>query len=66
MKLIYLRKLYWVSWSSLPLLGFLVQSLNHLERIKGAPEVKFELTPGSGIWFKGWVSKEWKDKITGR
>ena len=53
---------------SLPFIGVLVQSLNHLERIKreGAPEVKFELTPGSGIWFKGWVSKEWKDKITGK
>ena len=54
--------------SRLPLIGVLVQSLNHFERIKreGTPEVKFELTPGSGIWFKGWVSKEWQDKITGK
>lgn len=53
---------------SLPLIGVLVQSLHHFERIKreGTPEVKFELTPGSGIWFKGWVSKEWQDKITGK
>ena len=53
---------------SLPLIGVLVQSLNHFERIKreGAPEVKFELTPGSGIWLKGWVSKEWKDERTGK
>ena len=54
--------------SSLPLIGVLVQSLNHFERIKreGTPEVKFELTPGSGIWLKGWVSKEWKDETTGK
>ncbi len=54
--------------SRLPLIGVLVQSLHHFERIKreGTPEVKFELTPGSGIWFKGWVSKEWQDKITGK
>lgn len=53
---------------SLPLIGVLVQSLNHFERIKreGVPEVKFELTPGSGIWLKGWVSKEWKDEATGK
>lgn len=55
-------------FGSWPLIGVLVQSLNHFERIKreGTPEVKFELTPGSGIWFKGWVSKEWKDEITGK
>lgn len=53
---------------SLPLIGVLVQSLNHFERIKreGTPEVKFELTPDSGIWLKGWVSKEWKDEKTGK
>ncbi|MDO8443183.1 MAG: hypothetical protein Q7S81_02930 [bacterium] len=51
---------------SLPLVGVLVQSLNHFERIKreGIPEVKFELVSGSGIWLKGWVSKEWKDEKT--
>jgi len=50
----------------LPLIGALVESLNHFERIKkeGAPEVMFELVPGSGVWLKGWVSKEWKDKLT--
>jgi len=53
---------------SLPLIGVLVQSLNHFDRIKreGIPEVKFELTPGSGIWLKGWVSKEWIDEKTGK
>jgi hypothetical protein len=52
----------------LPVIGVLVQSLNHFERIKreGVPEVKFELTPGSGIWLKGWVSKEWKDETSGK
>jgi len=52
------------SW---PLIGVLVQSLNHFDRIKrdGIPEVKFELTLNSGIWLKGWVSKEWKDEKTG-
>lgn len=53
--------------SRLPLIGVLVQSLNHFDRIKrdGIPEVKFELVSGSGIWLKGWVSKEWKDEKIG-
>jgi hypothetical protein len=52
----------------LPIVGSLVESLNHFDRIKseGAPEVLFEFAPNSGIWLKGWVSKEWKDKKSGK
>jgi len=52
----------------LPIIGVLVESLNHFDRIKneGAPEVLFEFGADSGIWLKGWVSKEWKDKKTGK
>ena len=52
----------------LPVIGVLVESLNHFDRIKkeGAPEVLFEFGQNSGIWLKGWVSKEWKDKKTGK
>lgn len=52
----------------LPLAGYLIEFLNHLERIKkeGLPEVMFELLPGSGVWLKGWVSKEWRDEKIGK
>jgi hypothetical protein len=65
---VFLKKIITGILSKLPLVGFLLDSFNHLERIKkdGLPEVTFELTPGSGVWLKGWVSKEWHDEKIGK
>ena len=51
-----------------PIIGALAESVEHFDRIKkeGAPEVIFEINPGSGVWIKGWVSKEFQDKKTGK